>query len=501
MSDIPYDEICKNGDRSWTMRLLEALKDPELSEEDRDETVNALQMLDDPRCIEPLTSLLVDTTNAAAIREAAGDVLGWIGQLPDNDTLVKWWTDGDDVLRDLALWQFDTKNSDIVIPIASDPDHPYHLTAINTLRFGFEMPEHQELSIRALSHPDPRVRKAAAINLKWSEAIKAEDALIRTSRDPDTEVAVEACTSLFWYPTQRTLRHLKEIAENHPDEAVRGQAQYSFENVFGDLTNFLKSDYEAYMRQWLEPVWDIVEEQERNQPEDEEYATEERKRDPDPIPTLLEIITIIDNPDSSLEGLGIYRSNWKGFPQQERTELTRRFINHGDYTVREHATSILSEWNDQASLIQLLDDPEFFVIKGAIYNLGKTTPPNQDAADIIWKHIEHDHRTTEALSAYVKHERPEQAIPRLYAIANDVGETEGLRARSVLLLADLKAIKEIKALLRFLKDEPPVTWHLHIRLLEVAYSFEITPPSLSHLRDVDNADLQYAIAPFMTLNN
>ncbi len=495
MSGIPHNEICIDGDRSWTMRLLEALKDPGISEEERDEAVGALQVVDDPRCIEPLTNLLEDTSLAVKIREAAGAVLWWMGRLPDNDTLVRWWNLGDEILRHRAFWGFDYENSDIVVPIASDPDHPYHLDAIEAMRFDFEMPEHQELKIKALSHHNPRVRKAAAINLLWSEPVKAEGPLIEATHDSDTDVAVEACYALAWYPTRQALRHLKEIATTHPDEAVRDQAQLSFENVRDDLNSSLEhSDCKDYIRQWLEPVWDILEYQETGPSESLVFE------DPESIPTLQEVIAIIDNPDTALEDLKslFWDSNWKEFTKQDRANLTARFTNHSSYTVREYAASVLADWNDQAGLIRLVEDTDFIVRKNAIHYLGDTTLPSPKAAAVLWRLLEHDHRTTEALEAYVKHEKPEKAIPRLDAIANDVGETEQLRATAVSSLADLNATKEIKSLLRFLKDEPPVTWWLHIMLLTVAEQLEIAPPDLSHLRDVDNANLQDSLAPFIT---
>ena len=142
-------------------------------------------------------------------REAAGSVLIELGRLPDRDTLVQWWYQGDEILRRTALWGFYADNAEIVIPIASDPDHPYHLDAISTLRFGFEMSEYQELNIKALSHHNPQVRKTAATNLLWSEPVKAEGPLIEATHDSDTDVAVEACYALAWYPTRQALRHLK----------------------------------------------------------------------------------------------------------------------------------------------------------------------------------------------------------------------------------------------------------------------------------------------------
>lgn len=493
MSGIPHDEICEHGDRSWTMRLLEALKDPKLAEKERDEVVSSLEAIDDPRSIEPLTTLLTDTLIAPEIREAAGSVLIGLGRLPDRDTLVQWWHQGDEVLRHTALSGFDVENAEIVFPIASDPDHPYYLDAISTLGFGFEMPEYQELNIKALSHHNPQVRKTAATNLLWSEPVKAEGPLIEATHDSDTDVAVEACYALAWYPTQRTLRHLKEIAETHTDEVVRDQAQLSFENVRHDLIFRLECEYE-YMRQWLEPVWDILEYRETGPSESLDLE------DPESIPTLQEIIAIIDNPDATLDDLRslFWKSNWKGFPEQARAELAVRFINHSSYTVREHASDILSEWNDQAGLMRLAEDTDFMVRKSAIYHLGKTTTPSPKAAALLWELLEHDHRTTEALETYAKHEKPGKAIPRLYAIANNVGETEDFRATAVSSLDDLHAIEEIKSLLRFLKDEPPVTWSLHIMLLNVAENLNITPPSLSHLREVDNANLQESLAPFIT---
>ena len=48
---IPYDEIDRRGDRSWTLRLVERVRDPRASERDRWKAARTLRELDDPRMI------------------------------------------------------------------------------------------------------------------------------------------------------------------------------------------------------------------------------------------------------------------------------------------------------------------------------------------------------------------------------------------------------------------------------------------------------------------
>src|SRR5256885_1929542 len=98
MSDmpLPYDEIQERGDRSWTMRLIERLKIPDLSDEEQTEVIWSLEKTDDPRMVEPLVSVLTDQSYPETVRDAAGAVLIWSGSEPHPQLRRAYWASGDE---------------------------------------------------------------------------------------------------------------------------------------------------------------------------------------------------------------------------------------------------------------------------------------------------------------------------------------------------------------------------------------------------------------------
>src|SRR5512145_1957431 len=103
---IPYDDIIETGDRRWTLRLLERLTAPELTDDEREKVIRALQIASDPRSIGPLEGSLTDRDVPRMVRRAAGRVLrGLFYVAPDQqpDQLRRWWTSEDEILRRHAL--------------------------------------------------------------------------------------------------------------------------------------------------------------------------------------------------------------------------------------------------------------------------------------------------------------------------------------------------------------------------------------------------------------
>ena len=68
---------------------------------------------------------------------------------------------------------------------------------------------------------------------------------------------------------------------------------------------------------------------------------------------------------------------------------------------------------------------------------------------------------------------------------------------AIYTLTKFGADEELAPLMKYLQYEPPVTWALHIALLDAAAKYHLPIPDISHLREVDNLDLQVAIAPFV----
>ena len=79
-------------------------------------------------------------------------------------------------------------------------------------------------------------------------------------------------------------------------------------------------------------------------------------------------------------------------------------------------------------------------------------------------------------------------------IAADPERTEDMRVGALDDLANHHAREELSAFLPLLLDEPLVTWALHITLLYSIEKLNLPAPNLTHLRGVDNLDLQAALA-------
>jgi hypothetical protein len=163
---IPYADIAEPGDRRWTAPLLARLDAADLPEGELDDLVWALQAISDARSFATLEAILVDLARPPKVRETAGSVLGCMQYLvveEPEEKLRRWWQEGDAVLRRYALSCMDAVACpDIVLEAATDRSHELHAQAIGCMAFNFDLPEHTRIKIAGLTHPDPKVRAAAA---------------------------------------------------------------------------------------------------------------------------------------------------------------------------------------------------------------------------------------------------------------------------------------------------------------------------------------------------
>src|SRR5262245_22565605 len=261
---IPYDQITETADRRWTFRLLDRLVAHDLSEGELDDLVGALQAVSDPRSFGPLEAVLCNTERPALIRNAAGSVLRGLHHVALDfpaDKLRRWWLEGDTVLRRISLLFMDgIRCPDIVVKVAADPMHPLQTDALDRMDFWFDLPRHEAIKIAGLSHPDPKVRAAAAYVLLWDEPVAAEGPLIEATRDRVPEGAAEAANTLAYYPSLRVVSRLHELL-HHASGKVREEAEESFHSIRYELLNRLcGKDWMVaeHVRRWLRPVWDIL---------------------------------------------------------------------------------------------------------------------------------------------------------------------------------------------------------------------------------------------------
>jgi len=502
---IPYSEIAETADRRWTVRLMEQLVAPDLPAGELDDLVGALQAVSDPRSVGPLEAILVDPARPAPVREAAGSVLSGMEYLTvdvPEERLRQWWREGDPILRRHALACMDAVDCpDIVLRIAADPAHESHADAIGWMMFFFDLPEHEQLKINALSHPDPKVRSAAACVLLWDEPVASELPLMQATRDPVPEVVAEAANTLKYYPSLQVIRRLHELLE-HADAKVREEATESCQSIRHELlVSLCRRDCRAadHVGRWLRPVWDLLAFRDEELRPDAEEAPLARRQEPGEVMPVADLLALLADPDTSPRLLGdrLWSLHWQAYEEGERRRLRPVLLAHPDPLVRDRAARAFAVWQDADALRELFRDIDFDVRKMATYHLGQL-PPTPGVADLAWEHLQrHDTlgtHATETLATFVRHADRAVAVQRLGWIAGDHGRHETLRVAAVDHLADLGATEEVRQLGGLLLEPPAVTWALHIGLLDAIMDLGLPSPALGHLREIDNLHVQAAVA-------
>jgi hypothetical protein len=499
---IPHLILRDREDRSWTFRLLDRLAAPDLGNAERDAVAGSLTCLEDPRAAAPLLGLLEDRERPAAVREAAGAVLRGSGNPPPGATLRAWWRDGDAVLRRHALLSMGRAEADLLEPVLASPAHPLHLEAIVTAELGFDEARFQAARIAALDHAEPRVRRAAAEALVWNPPFAAEEALLRRASDADTGVAIAAVKTLEHYPTRRVMSGLAALV-SEPRAAVAAEAVEALETLRHRALAALihaPSTERAALCAWMDPVWSIL-----------EFTSDDlvpspaspRSRPSQPEGRLpaADLLALFDDPDglwADRKAL-VFALDPRAFSAADRALLTPLLAGHVDPWVRERSAHWLAAWDDAATLLSLARrDEAFNVRKAAVYGLG-LVPFTPAVAAFAWDHLQAPGTTSvhagETLRAYVAHATIDDATPRLVALAqHDARET--VRAQAVTELCALEQTSALARLLPLLEEPPAVAWAVHLALLDAVIRLDLPLPALETLRDVDNLDVQRALAPF-----
>lgn len=379
---IPYDEITAKADRRWTSRLMGRLVALDLPDDEFDDLVGALQAVADPRSFGLLETVLTNTAWPARVREAAGSTLRGLHHAALDvpaDKLRRWWLEGDAVLRRHALLSMDgAACPDVVVRVASDPAHPLQAEALGHMVWEFDLSRHEAVKIAGLSHPDAKVRAAAACVLLWDEPVAAEGPLIEATRDPEPEVAAEATNTLEYYPTLRVVCRLRQLLD-HADAKVREGATDSYGSIRNELLLRLRDpdrQVADHVRSWLRPVWDVLGFTGQELRPDEDEGTPARREEPIEVVPVTDLLALLADPDASPLVLGDrLRSNgWGLYGGDERRWLRPVLLTHADQLVRQQAAWAFAEWRDAGGLLELAKDADFLVRKSAMYNLGQLPP-------------------------------------------------------------------------------------------------------------------------------
>ena len=500
MTKLPYNDILETGDRAYTHQLLALLVDPTLDEDEREEVADCLGSLEDSRSFEPLQQITIDTTHPESIREAAHNALVSTEFSYPLSLMREWWHGNDDFLKRHALMSFYIDDHEIVEPIAANPDHPYHREAIACLTFGFEHPRFHQYAIKALAHPDPAVREEAAHALLFDEPVAAEDALLQTSYDDHNDVLEEVLYTLGYYPTRRVLARLVAIRETHAYEEIRQKADSAVLNILDPIHDALNDpDRTAHFKRWLKSVWEHVEwPNEANADETPSAPVSPRKKTALTLAQLQKRLSNPDTPKTELLDL-LFGSDWNSIPHKDRQSVTHLLAEHPDLVVRGRATYVCAEWQFKDQLIALAGDEQMTIRKSAMYYLKDISPPSPEIAELAWDYLHRDDvcctGAGEALDTYGHHAPREEAILRLADILNDRERPESLRFRAIYELIRLEARRELSHAMWIVEEAPTCTWSLHDALLDAVEKLNLRVPDIGHLREIDHAQIQGAIAP------
>lgn len=497
--DIPHERIRAEQDWSWTRVLVERLRDADDAE--RVEIGDTLCHLGDPRSAEPLRALVLDGAAPVAVREIASMVLrGELVDEPDDATLRGWWASPDPVLRAHALRSMGPAQADVVVAVAAEPAHPLHGDALAAMAFGFDRPAHHRLLIDGLAHPDAAVREIAASTLVWDEPVAAEAPLVAALADASPQVASAAADTLTYYRSRRVLRALA----NRPHRQIDGPRDPDgLVRDFVDAVRQLPEAAQPVLRRWMAPVEDLLvaarAEAEAEVAVDPQAAagpaTTREAVDAVDVEAFLAAVGVVDGPRATIRAQARALS-LQAIAPVDRARLVRATIDHLDGDLRFTAAGWCGRWGLAASLCQLLHDRDGLVRKGAAYAFA-FLPPDPVLAALLRRHLERPDTTgmhaTETLRSYVIHADRDEAIAVLTDVAREPGD-ESMVLAALACLVELEARETLAALMPRLAAPPRVTWGVHITLLEAACRFGLAAPEADALADVDQLDVQVALA-------
>ncbi|MFE6857161.1 hypothetical protein [Nocardia sp. NPDC057668] len=482
-SEEELDRIAQEQDRSATFELIRELTESGAAGAVSSDLVQTLARVGDPRAVPALVAIGRELGQPDVVREAAFGVLSDAASVPGSAELREWWAVGDDLVRAFVLREATRAETDLIEPVARDPQHPLYRDALVGLQFGFEEPRWQVYKIAALEHADPVVRRTAADSLCWDEPVAAEPGLHRAAADADEAVACAALDTLRYYPGRATLRLLHDIAQGTGERAEMAR----------DAELYLLGDFEperVRLADWMAPIADLLGTGDVTEPEPWSPG-------PSPVkpaaPPASEIITAFSDPDGSWASriAMLFDRDWSAMPASDRPALAAFLAAHPDPQVRTLSCGPLSDWHEADRLLELAHDPNLIVRKSAVYHL-RNVPPSREIATFTWNLVESGAVAGtagyEALATCAAHTAPGELDECLITLArNDL--REGIRDEAISLLGD-----RIEPLLPLLTEPPLLTWGVHFRLVDICRKSGLRIPGERELRSVDNLHLAAALA-------
>lgn len=502
---FPHEDIRREGDRTWTNKLLEALRvnDSEKELENISETIN---VLDDYRAEQPLLEIM-ESSDILSRRFAASKALIGTSAVLNGAGIRKWWGSGDEVLMRHALLSCRQSEEDIIIPVASNPSHALYAVAIAGLEFGFETPIYQNLVISALSHISPEARRNAAKGLLWCQPLSAQADLLKVSIDRDEDAATTAIETLAWYESQEVLKFTNQqsLSGIESRRKIFDSCFYWLSKAFeGELDN-LKGLERQFLIDWMAPVMHLLKLEVGTTKVDAcesklESATKLLKR----VSSVEEALSIFAKTKGKEPRWypEVQQINWLNFSKADRKVLCEFFEQHLDPSVREVGCSIMMGFDDTYSLLRLLDDPCASVRNAALYNL-TLVPPHPEARTKLLEFLGRlENSEAEMVSAldclFLHSTKDEKFAEYLLAVANQA-QFERVRLSAMSHLSSMNSLKHLQSLVNFVEEEPMLTWCVHEFLLkEKNVTLSEHEKRISELRIFDYLSLQVALAEYFS---
>jgi HEAT repeat protein len=499
---IPHERIRRVGDRSWTFRLLDVLRSPAASKDERIAAVGTLNVVSDYRAVEPLIAMLEDASLTETTRWNASAVLQSIDDCTTAEQRRRWWESGDPSLMEHALGLMGRSEAEIVLAVATDDEHPLQYEALDTLSFGFGEASFVPILVRALKHDDEDVRERAAKSLFWFDAVEAGEALIEAAGDRDEDFAVRAIECLGYLASRRTLRALHDLKQSLPGRAGE-QAESAYEQLLGMFEwsepggNDPSFETDLLLK-WIEPVADLVDWPTEPDEDDADPWSPPPTRDPLSVRELTAILAKADGEWETVRDALDPRRDWSQYSSDERASITGQLLAHPDPDVRDRAPSLFTTWSNAEALKVLAGDPSATVRKAAIYGLGELAT-EESLAPFAWATLEQATGTSayEALHTYVVHAPPGQAAPRLESLVRDDPRVE-VRVHGVLELMALRAVDQLERLMPVLDEPPCIHWGLHRTLLNAINELGLPAPNLDRLASVDDLHLHLEVVGLLS---
>ncbi|MDR3613252.1 MAG: HEAT repeat domain-containing protein [Candidatus Obscuribacterales bacterium] len=512
-SPIDFDALERDDSRSCSLRLVERLRE-DVDDDELKAILDWMSKYNDFRVEGPLLKILEDSNLTDIVRDRSSQALC---EIPTSDTPIQraqWWASGDQILMRHAL-----RMSEVTVPeeallvetLANESSSKFHRDAIEALSFCHPEMRFQQIRIKALSHPDALVRKAAAKSLFWDQPVIAETALLQAANDDCDDVAQEALDTLVWYRSQNLLCQLHGLrCSGRPElfDYFNDRFNYVFDDVLSAVDRF-DSDANGkhaflHYQNWLAGLGKFLSFRRIEIAVTADYSESDSQMDMLSIKAkeLLhastdEIIAEYSEPNTQRSDWGDSPYDWSVFAEADRKKLAAFFLASPDHLVRAISAGAFAEWNDAKNLVLLMQD-KALCVKRAACRYAKYHSPNAEVEDALLKTLS-DELTissfaSETLDSYVVHAAHNESLllDTLEKFARD-DKREEVRHDAICRLLEREPAR-LNQLLAILQEPPMLTWSLHCRLLEHCNAQHVRPPNLESLLEIDDFEVQRELA-------